>query len=110
MFENRRWLIIPTNITGSINFDEVIESGPESLRVSVDGSKTFVKYEIYTVNEQIIYETINPENGENITTIVEVGIYGRPSIYSSEYEELTYQQITNLLLTPEWNKPFPILD
>ena len=110
MFENRRWLVIPTSITGSINFDEVIEIGPESLRVSVDGTKTFVKYEIYVVNEQIRYESINPENGENIIRIVEPSTYGRPSFYSNEYMELTHQEILDLLLTPEWNKPLPIID
>jgi hypothetical protein len=110
MFENRRWLIIPTNITGSINFDEVIESGPESLRLSVDESKTFVKYEIHVVENQLVYNTINPETGENMTTTVEAGTYGRPSFYQNSYPELTHQEILDLLLTPEWNKPLPTID
>jgi len=105
MFENRRWLIIPTNIVESINFDEVIEYGPESLRYSLDGTKTFVKYEIMNVETQKVYETINPENGEMIITTIEPGIYGRPTFYSNEYDELTHQEILDLLLTPEWNKP-----
>ena len=46
IFANRRWLIIPTTLTGSIDFNQVLESSPESLRLSVDGTKTFVKYEI----------------------------------------------------------------
>ena len=44
-FENRRWLVIPTSVTSSINFNEVLEPNSSSLRLSLDGSKTFVKYE-----------------------------------------------------------------
>ena len=49
MFENRRWLVIPTSITGSIDFTQVLEKSVDSLRLSTDGSKTFVKYEINEV-------------------------------------------------------------
>ena len=56
-FPNRRWLIIPTTATGSIDFNQVLESSPESLRLSVDGTKTFIKYEINGVfgNQIIIW-------------------------------------------------------
>jgi hypothetical protein len=110
MFENRRWLIIPTNIVDTVNFNEVIENGPESLRYSLDGTKTFVKYEIRVVEEPIVYHTINPENGQEITTTIESGIYGRPSFFSNGYVELTHQEILDLLLTPEWNKPLSTID
>jgi hypothetical protein len=51
IFPNRRWLIIPTSITGSIDFNQVIESETTSLRVSVDGTKTFVKYDVNEITE-----------------------------------------------------------
>lgn len=102
MFENRRWLVIPTNITGSINFDEVKENGIESLRISNDGQKTFVKYDVEIYNSPITNTTINPETGENIITTIDAGIYGRPSFFSEKYNEYTYQEILDLLLTPEW--------
>lgn len=102
MFENRRWLVIPTNITGSINFDEVKESGVDSLRISNDGLKTFVKYDVKIIESPITYTTINPENGNNIVTTTNAGIYGRPSFYSEVYDEYNHQEILDLLLTPEW--------
>jgi hypothetical protein len=46
VFENRRWLVIPTSLTGSINFEQVLEPNDSSLRISVDGTQTFIKYEI----------------------------------------------------------------
>ena len=102
MFENRRWLVIPTNITGSINFDEVKESGVDSLRISNDGLKTFVKYDVEIIETEITYTTINPETGDNIVTTINEGIYGRPSFYSEEYDEYNHQEILDLLLNPEW--------
>ena len=44
MFENRRWLVIPTNLTESINFNQVHQSSIDNLRVSKDGTKKYVKY------------------------------------------------------------------
>jgi hypothetical protein len=102
MFENRRWLVIPTNITGSINFDEVKESGVDSLRLSNDGLKTFVKYDVEIIETPITNTTINPETGDNIITTINAGVYGRPNFYSEEYDEYNYQDILDLLLTPEW--------
>lgn len=104
-FENRRWLVIPTNITGSINFNEVLESSLESLRTNVDGTKTFVKYEISEVLETYDMTSISPEGGEPIVSTVTAGIYGRPSIYSEEYPEYNHQEILALLATEEWTKP-----
>lgn len=45
MYENRRYLIIPTSILGDINFNEVQETSAETVRKSVDGTKTFVKWD-----------------------------------------------------------------
>ena len=41
----RNYVIFATSETGSIDFTEVLETSAETLRLSVDGTKTFVKYE-----------------------------------------------------------------
>ena len=74
MYENRRFLIFPTSVTESIDFQEVYETSIESLRLSNDGSKTFVKY----------------DSGS------------RPGFYSSSYEEMTYNEIIPLLTSSAW--------
>jgi hypothetical protein len=38
-------MIFSTSETGSIDFNEVLETSAETLRVSVDGSKSFVKWD-----------------------------------------------------------------
>ena len=44
-FINRRWLVIPSTIVELIDFNQILETSVESLRFSIDGSKTFIKYE-----------------------------------------------------------------
>lgn len=101
-FANRRWLIIPTTLTGSIDFNQVLESSPESLRLSVDGTKTFVKYEINEVLEDQTFTFINPETQEEVTHTVLAGVYGRPSIYQEGDVEYTHEEILTILSTEEW--------
>ena len=71
---NRKYLIIPTSVTSSIDFTEVEETSIDTLRISNDGVYTFVKY----------------NSGS------------RPSIYSSEYTELNYTEIINYLTGSKW--------
>ena len=106
--ENRRWLVIPVSITSSIDFTQVIETSPSTLHVSVDGNKTFVKYDISEVTASYTASYIDVETGQSGSYIVEAGIYGRPSIYSSIYPEYKHQEILDLLITPEWTKPLVI--
>jgi hypothetical protein len=109
-FPNRRWLIIPASMTGSINFDEILESSPESLRLSVDGTKTFIKYEIIEVPVTCQTEFINAETGEPEVCTTEAGIYGRPSIYQEGDTEYNHEEILHILSTEEWTTPLQILD
>lgn len=105
IFENRRWLVIPTSITGSIDFEQVQEPNASTLRISVDGTQTFVKYEITEILEPYTVTVFNPETQEEDSYVVEAGIYGRPSFYSPEYPEYNHQEMLDLLATPEWTTP-----
>lgn len=44
-YNERNYLIFPVDQLSTINFDEVLESSEETVRRSVDGTKTFVKWE-----------------------------------------------------------------
>ena len=101
-YENRRYLIIPTSITGSINFSQVGETSIDTLRLSVDGTKTFVKYEVHIEEEDRTETYTNPETGQEETVEIKAGVYGRPDIYDEEYDEYTHEGILELLATEEW--------
>jgi hypothetical protein len=45
MYEDRSYFIIPVTEIPNIDFDFVLETSAETLRISVDGTKTFVKWE-----------------------------------------------------------------
>ena len=103
MFENRRWLVIPTTLTSSIDFNQVLESSADTLRLSVDGTQTFVKYEINEVTasyEEYYQDAENPDTW--FTSSVEAGVYGRPSIYDEQYTEYNHTEILNLLTGSNW--------
>ena len=104
-FENRRWLVIPTSVISDIDFNQVHESNADSLRTSVDGNSTFVKYEVQVVEENSTETFINAETGEEgeeVTYTTEAGTYGRPSIYSEDYTEYNHTDILALLGTEAW--------
>jgi hypothetical protein len=104
MYETRKYLVIPSSIVDDINFSQVHETSKDTLRYSVDGTKTFVKYDLVIQEEDVVHNSLNMETGETITTTVSAGIYGRPSIYDESYTECTHEQILELLSTDEWTK------
>lgn len=80
MYENRQFAIFATSELNQINFDEVLETSAETVRVSTDNTLTFVKWDGET----------SPPSVQALTTIV--GYY-------------TYEEMLNILSTPEWTAP-----
>ena len=78
-FENRKWVTIPISSTGSINFNDVLETSVNTLRLSINGSQTFVKY-----------EGTQPSSVTSLSGV------------SSEY---THTEILNLLTGSAWTTP-----
>jgi len=75
--QDRKFMIFNVSELNSINFNEVLETSEETVRKSVDETKTFVKWE----SDEI------PASVQNLTT--KEGPY-------------TYQEILQILSTPEW--------
>ena len=101
-FENRRWLVIPTSVISDIDFNQVHESNADSLRTSVDGNSTFVKYEVQVVETDYDTTYVDMETEEEVTYTTAAGVYGRPSIYSEDYTEYNHTDILALLGTEAW--------
>lgn len=104
-FPNRRWLVIPANEVPNVDFSQVLESSADSLRYNVAGTETFVKYEVRVVEETYSETFLDPETNQEVTTTVQAGVYGRPSIYSDAYTEYTHPEILALLATEAWTEP-----
>ena len=77
MYEQRNFMIFSTSETGSIDFSEVLETSAQTLRLSVDGSKSFVKWD-----------------GETVPTSV-VSLTTKEGPY-------TYEEIKNILTGSDW--------
>lgn len=107
-FPNRRWLVIPATLVDQIDFNQVLQNSAETMRYSLDGSKTFVKYDVRVVEETYTEVYTNVETGEQESYSVQAGVYGRPSIWSAELEEYDHAGILALLATEEWTDPNPM--
>ena len=82
-YDNRRFMIFSVTELNQIDFNEVLETSVDTVRKSVDQSKTFVKW-----------YNVMPECVSNLTT--KEGPY-------------TYDEILQILSTPEWTNPNPIV-
>lgn len=80
-YENREFMIFNVSELDQIVFTEVLETSADTVRKSVDETKTFVKWDGTT-----------PECVANLTT--KEGPY-------------TYEEILVILATPEWTDPNP---
>lgn len=45
MFENRNYMIIACSELNKVDFNSILETSPDTLRYSIDGTKTFVKWD-----------------------------------------------------------------
>ena len=81
-YENRQFMIFNVSELPNIDFTQVLETSEETVRKSVDQTKTFVKW-----------DGIMPECVNNLTT--KEGPY-------------TYDEIIPILLTTEWTDPSEI--
>ena len=102
-FPNRRWLVIPTDKINDINFDQVLQPNKESLRKSIDETKTFVKYDVTVVEEDFVTTYEDLETSEEVSYTTKAGVYGRPDVYSTDYTEYNHEDILALLATDEWS-------
>ena len=75
-FEFRQYVIFDVSELGSIDFSQVLETSADTVRKSVDGTKTFVKWE-----------------GEPPPTVAALTTKG---------EYLTHSEILAIMATEEW--------
>lgn len=75
-FENRKYVIFNLSEIDVIDFSQVLETSAETLRLSVDGTKTFVKWDGEV-----------PECVQNLTT---------------KEDYLTHEEMLQAMNTEEW--------
>lgn len=80
--KNRNFIIFNVSELNLVNFDEVLETNTETVRKSLDGTKTFIKW-----------EDEKPDFLKDLKT--KEGPY-------------TYDQMITILNGPEWTKPFVV--
>jgi len=71
-FDHRNFMIFNVSELGTIDFNEVLETSQDTVRKSVDETKTFVKWEGETIPSSVATLTTaeGPYNYEEILTIL----------------------------------------
>ena len=82
-YDNRGFMIFNVSELGTIDFTQVLETSADTVRKSVDLTKTFVKWDGNTI----------PQCVQNLTT--KEGPY-------------TYNEMLDILATPFWTDPNPM--
>jgi hypothetical protein len=82
-YENREFMIFNVSELQQIDFTQVLETSIDTVRKSVDETKTFVKWDGTTI----------PSSVDSLTT--KEGPY-------------TYEEMLTILATPEWTDPNPL--
>jgi hypothetical protein len=82
-YENRKFMIFNVSELGQIDFTQVLETSADTVRKSVDGEKTFVKWD-----------------GEMPQCVIDLTTSEGP---------YTHEEILVILATPEWTDPNPII-
>lgn len=102
---NRRYLILTAAQAQNIDFDQVLQTSSDTLRYSLDNSKTFVKYNIDVLEEDEVLTWIDVETQEENSYTRVAGTYGRPSVYENGMTEYTHSEMITILNTSEWSEP-----
>jgi len=82
-YDNREFMIFNVSELNQINFVQVLETSADTVRRSVDGTKTFVKWD-----------------GSMPQCVIDLSTSEGP---------YTYDEILTILSTPEWTEPNPII-
>ena len=101
-YENRRYLILTAEQAATVNFNQVMRESLDVCRYSVDGTKTFVKYNITVVEEDIEKTYFDVEESKDVAYTQTAGTYGRPSVYTDSMTEYTHSEMITILNTEEW--------
>lgn len=83
-YSNREFMIFNVSELDQIDFTQVLETSIDTVRKSIDQTKTFVKWDGETI----------PSSVQGLTT--KEGPY-------------TYDEILAILATPEWTDPNPMM-
>ena len=82
MYENNKYLIFNVSELTLVNFDEVLETSPSTLRKSVNEQKALIKWD-------------GPDTPLFVATL------------TTKEGPYTYNEILAILATPEWTDPNP---
>lgn len=83
-YNDRQFIIFPVTEISKVDFTQILETSEETVRKSVDGTKTFVKWD--TEEPPAFISTLTGTEGP-----------------------YTYEEILEILSTEEWSSPLDMM-
>lgn len=108
-YGNRNYIVFSVSEIDKVDFTQVLETSAETLRKSVDGTKTFVKWDTKFLQVDHGAPADDPVAAEGTTQTV-VSPPGYPSFYddlTTKEGPYTHEEILAILATPVWTSPMP---
>ena len=84
IYDHRKFMIFNVSELPLIDFSQVLETSIDTVRKSVDETKTFVKWDVETIPSSV--DSLNTKEGP-----------------------YTYEEILDILSGPEWTSNEPII-
>ena len=120
---NRRYIIFDASEVGTIDFNQVLQTSAETLRLSIDETKALIKYEPSPAQDEVLYVEGDPEPDEDNpvynsdASIGGVKIEARtggevPSsveALTSKSQGYTHAEILEILNGEEWTSEAPAI-
>ena len=109
MYSNRNYVIFNVSEIDKVDFTQVLETSPETLRRSVDETKTFVKWDMVPSNTESVVPATDPAAaaGEVETIPVEPGYPSFIGDLTTAEGPYTHEEILTILSGPEWTPQLP---
>jgi hypothetical protein len=115
--ENRQYMIFSLIEADAINFNEVLQTSAETLRKSVDGTKSFVKWEstMITDSNSLLNLPALDENGQIAEIESAPSVESTPELYipdsvkalTTKEGPYTHDEILVILSGSTWTDPTP---
>ncbi len=109
MYSNRNYIIFNVSEINKVDFTQVLETSAETVRKSVDGTKTFIKWDSTVLAALHGTSATDPAAATNPGYVVQTDP-GTPSFLddlTTKEGPYTHEEMLTILATEEWTSPMP---
>lgn len=107
MYSNRNYIIFNVSEIDKVDFNQVLETSAETLRRSVDGTKTFIKWDSSVLAARHTAPADDPTvaGDPGVVVQVEPGVPSFLDDLTTKEGPYSHEEMLVMLATEEWTSP-----